>query len=277
MKLGLGVFIFFSSLSSPAAEAPDKSQFWLFNPTPRPLMREMSTDRPDQTESAYTVDAGHFQIESDLFSYTHDSDQGGELDAFSAISLNLKVGLLNNVDLQLGLNPFLYDRFHDSGGTFSSSGIGDLVTRLKINLWGNDSGPFALAMMPFLKIPTGDHLSNGSLEGGVIFPLAFELPNGWGMGLMTEFDFLRNDDDDGYHTEFVNSITFAHDIVGSLAGYVEFFTVVSTQSNSDWQGFFDFGLTYAVTDDLQLDTGINIGVTSSAPDWNPFIGLSYRY
>ena len=47
---------------SPAADAtrpPDKSGYTLFQPVPRELMREMSTDRPDQTESAYTVDAGH--------------------------------------------------------------------------------------------------------------------------------------------------------------------------------------------------------------------------
>jgi hypothetical protein len=240
-------------------------------------MRDMSTDRPDQTESAYTVDAGHFQIESDLFSYTRDSS---DFESFSAVSLNLKLGLLNNVDLQVGLNPFLYDSVHDSSTDErdSVSGFGDLVTRLKINLWGNDSGPFALAIMPFVKIPTGgDELSNGSVEGGLIIPLAFALPGGWGMGLMTEFDFLRNDLDDGYHTDFVNSVTFAHDIVGSLAGYAEFFTVVSSQSDSDWQGFLDFGLTYAVTENLQLDTGINIGVTDSAPDWNPFVGFAYRY
>ncbi len=42
--------------------APDKSGYDLFHPTPRDLMREMSTDRPDQTESPYTVYAGHFQV-----------------------------------------------------------------------------------------------------------------------------------------------------------------------------------------------------------------------
>lgn len=29
----------------------------------------MSTDRPDKTESLYTVDAGHFQFEADLVSF----------------------------------------------------------------------------------------------------------------------------------------------------------------------------------------------------------------
>ena len=37
---------------------PDKSQYTLFNPTPRQLMRELNTDRPDKTESPFTLDPG---------------------------------------------------------------------------------------------------------------------------------------------------------------------------------------------------------------------------
>src|SRR5688572_5942243 len=47
----------------PTESVPHKSHYHLFNPTPRAQMREMSTDRPDQTESPYTVDAGHVQVE----------------------------------------------------------------------------------------------------------------------------------------------------------------------------------------------------------------------
>ena len=54
----------------------DKSQYHLFNPTPLNLMREMSTDRPDTTESAYTVDAGHYQIEMSFFDYGRDRSDG---------------------------------------------------------------------------------------------------------------------------------------------------------------------------------------------------------
>jgi hypothetical protein len=35
-------------------------------------LRELSTDRPDKTERPFTVDAGHFQLEMDLFSYACD-------------------------------------------------------------------------------------------------------------------------------------------------------------------------------------------------------------
>ena len=55
-------------VAGPALGA-DKSSYTLFNPTPDRLLRDMTTDRPDVTESPFTVDAGHIQIESNLFGY----------------------------------------------------------------------------------------------------------------------------------------------------------------------------------------------------------------
>ena len=40
-----------------------KSAYTLFSPTPRDMMRELAADRPDTTESPFTVDAGHYQFE----------------------------------------------------------------------------------------------------------------------------------------------------------------------------------------------------------------------
>ena len=93
---------------------------------------------------------------------------------------------------------------------------------------------------------------------------------------MTECDFVSSGAG-GYDTDFVNSITFSHDIAGRLGGYKEFFAVVSSASNSKWQGQVDVGFTYGLNDNLQLDTGCNFGVTESAPDFNPFIGFSFRF
>ncbi len=44
----------------------DKSVFNLFNPTPTEFLRPMDMDGPGSTESQYTVDAGHFQVELTL-------------------------------------------------------------------------------------------------------------------------------------------------------------------------------------------------------------------
>ncbi len=66
------------SLAAPGAAAqetnsvpPDKSGYNLFNPVPENLMRELSPDRPDETESPYTVDAGHYQLEMDFANFTY--------------------------------------------------------------------------------------------------------------------------------------------------------------------------------------------------------------
>jgi len=267
-----------------ARPAPDKGQYHLFNPTPRDLMRPMATDRPDKTESAYTVDAGHFQFEMDLATYTSDRDKSGGGDtrtrAWAIAPVNLKLGLTNNVDLQVILDNYSQVRVEDraAGTVERMSGFGDITARLKVNLWGNDGGKTALAVMPFLKFPTNqDGLGNNAVEGGVIFPLALELPHGWGLGAQAEIDVLRNADSRGYHASFLSTISIGHDIVGNLAGYVEFFNEVSTQLDTPWVATVDIGFTYAVTDDIQLDAGINIGVTRSAPDLNPFVGISWRF
>jgi hypothetical protein len=264
--------------------AADKSQYHLFNPTPRELMRAMSTDRPDLTESAHTVDAGHFQLETDLVNFSHDHDTAGgadtKVDAWTAGAVNLKAGLLNWMDLQLVLDIYNHVTTEDRvGGTkVRQSGLGDFTTRVKMNLWGNDGGTTALAVMPFVKFPTNqDDLGNDEVEGGLIIPFGMELPGGWSLGVMTEFDFVRNNADTGYRTDFVNSLVVGHDLIGKLGGYVEFFSVVSSESGNPWVGVLGLGLAYAVTDDLQLDGGVNLGLTRSAEDINPFLGVSWRF
>lgn len=272
--------IIVGTASAIAAETPDKSRYHLFNPVPDEFMRELSTDRPDKTESPYTVDAGHFQVEADLVTYTYDSHHQTVAESLAIAPFNFKVGLLNNWDMQLVVPTYNYVRVRDrrTRARDSERGFGDFVLRSKINLWGNDGGDTAFALMPYVKFPTArKELGNCAYEGGLIAPLAMALPGNWGLGLMTQVDLAEDADDSGHHAEFVNSITFAHDIVGALGGYVEFFSLVSTDRDSDWISTVDLGLTYGLSENVQLDAGINIGVTSAADDWNPFVGISWRF
>jgi hypothetical protein len=278
-----GALLVMAVLAQADEAATDKSKFHLFNPTPRELMRELSTDRPDQTESPYTVDAGHFQIEMDLANGTIDRDtsNGGDVrsQVFGFGGVNLKAGLFNNVDLQVVLDGYVDSRVKDrvTGITARDSGFGEVQTRLKINLWGNDGGATAFGIMPFMKWPLPQTaLRNGKTEGGVILPLAVELPAGWGMGLMTEVDFVR-DGSNAFDAEYFNTVTFAHDIAGNLAGYLEFAALFTPESDAQWQGQLDVGLTYGLNENTQLDLGCNFGVTRVAPDFNPFLGVTLRF
>lgn len=245
-------------------------------------MRELSTDRPDQTESPYTVDAGHWQFEFDFFNYTHDRENGVRTQTLNVAPLNAKLGLTNSADLQLIFDNYTTERVRTGGATTTTRDWGDVTIRVKQNLWGNDGGDTAFAVMPFVKIPLhlGD-AGNDLVEGGVILPLAIALPRGWNLGLMTEVDVLANDtpspNGSNRHFEWINSITFSHDITKKLGGYVEFFSAHSYENGTEWSAQIDVGLTYSINNDTQLDVGCNFGATRNAPDVQPFLGLTLRY
>jgi hypothetical protein len=260
----------------------DKSVFNLFNPTPTEHLRALDTDGPGSTESAYTVDAGHFQVEMTLVGYSSDRESFDgvreRFEAWAIAPMNLKIGLLNQLDAQLLLEPYnlVYER--EDGSRVTRRGFGDTTVRLKYNFWGNDGGRTALAATPYVKFPTSqDGIGNRGVGGGLILPLAVELPSDFYMGLTTRFDAVRNEDEPRYHAEFVNSIAFGHDLFGHLFGYVEFFSGVSTERDADWVGTFDTGLIYELADNVQLNAGVNIGVTRSADDWSVFAGMAWRY
>src|SRR6266404_3588429 len=83
-----------SSVGNPKV---DKSVFNFFNPTPTQFLRALDTDGPGSTESPYTVDAGHFQVEMTLVGYSHDRDSVDgvtqRFEAWAIAPMNLKIGL----------------------------------------------------------------------------------------------------------------------------------------------------------------------------------------
>src|SRR6266446_1427291 len=87
----------------------DKSTFNLFNPTPTEQFREMDTDFPGSTESPYTVDAGHFQLELRWIGYSSDRESvdgvAQRTEEWAIVPMNLRIGLLNQMDAQLVLEP----------------------------------------------------------------------------------------------------------------------------------------------------------------------------
>jgi hypothetical protein len=64
------------ALTDAAEDLGNKSRYNLFNPTPEKLLRELASDRPDQTEGPTTVDAGHWQFEMDFATFTYNRSLG---------------------------------------------------------------------------------------------------------------------------------------------------------------------------------------------------------
>jgi hypothetical protein len=259
----------------------------LWFPVPAHALRELSTDRPDRTESPYTVDRGHVQVEIDAVAWTKDDSRFEvETRALSLATMNLKFGLFARSDLQLVLGTWSEEKVVYRGiypdcvgcrpGDTRDSGIGDLAIRWKQNLFGNDGGPVAMALMPFVQAPLQDFDAD-LIEGGLIVPVAIEGPAGFGFGVMGEIDLRRQDGTGGDHqVEFIASGTASHAIAGGLGGYLEIYSLTRADAGLPWTGTFDVGLTYGVGENFQLDTGANFGLSRESEDVAIFVGFSAR-
>ena len=280
LLLVIGAVVCLPAGQAIAQTGANKASYSLTDPTPRALLRDLSTDRPDKTESPYTVDAGRIQVELDLATYTIDRERGVRTETVAIAPVNFKAGLTPSTDLQVIVQPYVRrtERNRATGRRTSLDGFGDVTVRLKRNLWGNDGGPTAFALMPFVKLPTNSGgIDNDAIEFGLIAPLAISVSDGIGLGLMTEIDFVEEADGGGLAPSFVNSATISFDLTERAGLYTEIFTERGSERGADWIVTGDVGLTYAVTDDLQLDGGVNVGLTRAADDLSLFIGLSRRF
>jgi hypothetical protein len=155
----------------------------------------------------------------------------------------------------------------------------DVFVRTKVNLWGNDGGQSAFALIPYVKLPTAPlGIGNGAIEEGVIAPLQISLPRGFTLLFNSEVDLLKNSTDNARHTNFINLVTVSHELVKDVTLYVEGWSdynndpVVKTTQYS-----FDLAVAWLVRRNLQLDAGIDFGLNSSTPKVQVFAGISQRF
>ncbi|KAB2912187.1 MAG: transporter [Hyphomicrobiaceae bacterium] len=263
-----------------------KEQYSLVNPTPDRLLRDMTTDRPDTTESPFTVDAGRVQVETNLFGYARsrpDAD-GTITDTYEFATTNMRIGLTNSAEINFVLQPYGIIHAHPAapGVATRSSGVGGLDIRAKFNLWGNDTfekSGSALALLPFVSLPTdrNNGISPEFVEGGLIVPVAFKLPGKFGLGMNGGVVYTKDSDASGYHPEYLTSASLGYEWSEKLGTYYE---VAARFHTADPRGdvvVLGTGFTYKVSKNVQLDAGVNVGVTSAADRINPFVGLATRF
>jgi len=243
--------------------------------------RELTSDRPDATESPFTVEPGRAQLEASFAAYTQDRHNPEREDilvtTWSYAPVNLRVGLTPRAEVQVMVDSFTETKIDEriAGGQERVRGFGDVTLRAKWNFWGNDGGTTAFGVMPFVKLPTAKRgLGNDALEGGVILPFAADFGGGWGFGAMTELDVIRNRADDGHTAAWINTATLSRELTRRLGMFVELACEVG-EGRPVWGA--NSGFTWAVNEDLQLDVGVNMGLTRSADDLTLFTGFVKRF
>ena len=267
--------------TSAKSTAADKSSYTLFNPTPDGLLRTFSPDRPTKSNGPLTVDAGRFQYETDLVNYLHSNAGGVSTRTYVALDPTLKLGLTRRVDLELQFNGYTNTRVLDPGAGSTASqadGAGDLLVRGKVNLFGDDGGAAAMALIPYVKFPTAARtLGNNQVEGGLIAPISLMLPAGFALVVMPEIDLLKNNDDRGKHVNVTGVINLGYSISKRLTVFGELYSAVGADAHTPPVYTADTAMAYMLTDSIQLDAGANFGLNRSAPNLQLYTGISQRF
>jgi hypothetical protein len=203
-------------------------KYSLFTPVPKDKMKEMQLDRPDVTESAYSVEAGHFQVESDLFKMVRNKSDDLSHTEMAYNVANLKLGLTEKLDIQFVVATFVSKKTKEINSDkiiHKASGFDDITLRLKYNIWGNEGGKTALGALPYVSFPTST-IDDNDHQFGVIFPFALELNKGWNFGTQVGINFLK-EDKIRYTSEFIYSFNFGKSITEKCIAFTEAYTFYS--------------------------------------------------
>jgi hypothetical protein len=268
---------------APAASPPDKSGFSLADPTPEADLRAFCTDRPTKSTGPCTVDAGHFKYESDVFNITYDTSGGADTTTVLYTNPTLKLGLTNTMDAEINIAPWetVTSKDRATGRTTTASGVGDLFLRLKANLLGDDGGDVAVALVPYVKIPTAPNgVGNGAVEGGLIVPIQVNLPANWSLTIDPEGDALKNAVGQGDHFNMSGLLSFSRPVSKTLTLSLEVWSDVNFDPGGTvTQASLDLGAAWipAAHPNFQLDGGVNLGLNNQTPAAQAYVGVSQRF
>lgn len=285
--LGLACAVAVLIAPSPTLGA-DKSAYSLFNPTPDRLLRDLTTDRPDVSESPFTVDAGHIQVESNLFGYwrSRPDEDGTVTDAYEVARTNLRIGLTSSTEVNLVWQPYGIVSAHPRppAQTITNSGIGGINVRFKYNVWGNDTfekpGATALALLPILVLPTDrdNGISPEHVEGALVVPFAVKLTDKFALAINGGVAYVREGDATRHDAEYLASASLSYEWNDRLGTYYEVGAVLDRDNDPLGDiAFVGTGFTYKLNKNLQLDAGVNFGLTRASDRINPFVGISARF
>lgn len=232
------------------------------------------------TESPQTVAPGRLLVEMDGLSLGFDRTRGDGT-KYTAVGLAntiLTAGLTDTVDLQVGATLFLRQKYDAGGRTDSRSGLGDTVFRAKWKFWSDEQLGAALAVIPYVKVPSSTGgVGSDAVEGGLIVPWAMALPAGVTAGAMARWDVVRNDADDGYDAQWRLTGYVERKLTSAFSVYGEGSLAADSTGLSDWAGTIGVGALLQMTKSVQFDYELQRGLNRRATDWMHVLRVNWSW
>ena len=239
---------------------------------------ELITDRPDQTESTAIVGRGVVQIETGALLERDESDTLVEESTELAGTL-VRWGLSERFELRFGFAGFLKQDTETPFGRSHDEGLGDAELGFKLRLREGDGKSPALALIAATSLPVGeDGFTSDRFDPIVRLSVSHDLASGAGFGW--NLGYRRESTPTFFDTEhqdfFFYTASLALPVGDRWGTFFELFGDIATGGDGEDAHSFDTGITFLLTDDVQLDTFAGGGITDEAPDTFLGVGISWR-
>jgi hypothetical protein len=224
---------------------------------------EISTDRPDVTNSSLVVPAGSLQIENGINSSARDGSR-----FVDGTNTRLRAGIANCFELLVDVPTY----FANVRG-LEGSGFSDVAPALKWQI-SPIPGKVDLSAVFGVALPTGSTgIAGRGAQPYVQFPWSWELHGGWGLsGMFTEF--IRPSE---LTSKLSTEATFVIEkkVTERASLFVEY--VGDYPANGSPAQLLNSGGLYRLTPTQQVDFHVAVGLNHNAPSYIVGIGYSVRF
>ena len=201
----------------------------------------ISTDRPDQTEGTHVLLKNKFQIESGYL--ITDSD--------NYLNTLLRYGVLNKIELRINSNMITGLVNNEKRTAF-----GNLELGLKFNIFNGINSSTKVSFLSHLSLPNKREFSNKdpiSLNRILIsHDLTESFQIGYNLGYNIGFNNQINN--------FIYTMVFSKSIQ-KLGIFIEVF---GEESSGVSKSYWDAGVIYSLTDNLQFDFSFSRGINNNS-------------
>jgi hypothetical protein len=224
---------------------------------------EISTDRPDVTNSSLVVPVGSLQIENGVNFSVRD---GGRI--VDGTNTRLRAGIANCLEFLVDVPTY----FANVRGP-DRSGFSDVAPALKWQI-SPIPGKVDLSAVFGVALPSGSaSIAGRGAQPYLQFPWSWELRSGWGLsGMFTEF--IRPSDPT---SKLITETTFVIEkkMTERTSLFVEY--VGDYPVNGSPAQLLNSGGLYRLTPNQQLDFHVALGLNHNAPNYIVGVGYSVRF
>jgi Putative MetA-pathway of phenol degradation len=225
-------------------------------------------DRPDVTNGTHIVDIGLLQIEI-----------GGIYSRVTPVlrsagtPVTARVGLADWLEARIGSDGLLTQ--NNSGATVR--GVGNLQIGAKLRLWAEPGGLPVLSVLPTINVPTASAekgLGSGTADYTFVVLTGRDLGRHGHVDVNYGIGALGAGDGQPHFLQHLVSVSASAAVSDNWNPYAETFWLSRDDPDGDAVAGIDAGAIYELGARYALDGGVQFGITTGAPAFAAFGGVS---